>query len=468
MLQIFALLFSLTLLMACRAPAPPPPVQPLQEADLTLLSGGDTTNLTVLGRDAFAQPLANLSQDRRDQFFSGHQVFLRNWVTAPASAEGFDGLGPLFNAVSCASCHARDGRGRPPLREDEKMLSMLIRLSIPGQSEHGGPVAEPHYGLQLNPAAILGVAAEGVAKLTFRNSEGAFADGTPWSLISPNYQFDTLAYGPLANDVRFSPRVAPPLHGLGLLEAVDEALIRSMADDNDANGDGISGRVNEVWSERAQGMALGRFGWKANEPNLFQQTAGAALGDMGVTTSLFPHQNCTAAQRDCQNAFQQTTPEMDDRLLESMVFYMHTLAPPAVRNVNDARAKQGQALFVQAQCSSCHTPTLKTGTLPGYPELSGQTIKPYTDLLLHDMGADLADGRDDYKASGQEWRTPPLWGIGLTEQVNGHTRFMHDGRARNLTEAIVWHGGEASHSKQLFLNMTASERAALLFFLESL
>ncbi len=428
-------------------------------------SGGATTVFTT-SREAFSRPLANLPTKDLRNFAFGNKMFNTNWVQAPASVTSLDGLGPTFNRVSCSGCHFKDGRGRPPRDIHEPMNSMLLRLSVAGKAEDGGPMPHPAYGGQLNPLSIQGVPAEGRAYITYEEMTGVYADGTPYSLRKPTYHFTDMQFGAIGEETLFSPRVAPAVHGLGLLEAIPEETILDLADPEDKNGDGISGRVNYVPGPDG-GKVIGRFGWKANVATLRQQDAGAALGDIGITTSLNPEQNCPAVQSSCQQAIAGGEPEMSDMQLNKLEFYSQTLAPPARRNVNDATVKLGAQLFTQHQCATCHTPSFRTGP-HNIAQLSNQTIQPFTDLLLHDMGEDLADHRPDYEADGREWRTPPLWGIGLVKTVNRHTNFLHDGRARNLEEAILWHGGEAENSKQAFKNMSKRERKALITFLESL
>lgn len=430
-------------------------------------SGGDGTTFTR-GRNAFSQAAENLVGERRDRFFDGNAIFNRNWTTAPASTSALDGLGPTFNARSCSSCHFKDGRGRPPFSSDEPMSSMLLRLSVPGVDEHGGPKPEPTYGGQLNPQAILGVAAEGDARVVTHASSGRYDDGTAYELEVPSYELESLAFGALAEDTLISPRTAPQMIGLGLLEAIAEADLLARVDADDADGDGISGRANQVWDVAREQVALGRFGWKANQPSLQQQNAGAFLGDIGITSSLFPHENCTPTQADCEAALNGGAPEIDADHLDDVDYYTRLLAVPARRDVADREVQQGEALFEDVGCAKCHTPTFETGDVADFPELSRQTIHPYSDLLLHDMGEALADGRPDFEADGNEWRTPPLWGVGLFDDVNDHTRYLHDGRARNLEEAILWHGGEAESSSAAFKALSAAERAALLRFLGSL
>jgi len=433
-------------------------------------SGGAATVFDV-SRSAFAQDMPALSGDKEDDFFVGNSLFNRGWVTAPASTTQIDGLGPLFNATNCSACHFKDGRGRPPLDDSEPFTSLLLRLSIPGSDAQGGPLGDVNYGNQLQDNGILGVPAEARPRVRYTEQPGTFADGAPYSLRSPTYSFDQLAYGPLAADLQVSPRVAPAVFGLGLLEAIDEATLAALTDPDDKNGDGISGRFNHVWDVRKKALVVGRFGWKANQPSIAQQTSAAFQGDIGISSQDFPLESCTAPQTSCTAAKSGADAdgvELSPAFLASVVSYMHTLAVPARRNLEHADVVRGRALFTRAGCPGCHTPKLRTGELPGFPELSNQTIRPYTDLLLHDMGPLLADGRPDFEATANEWRTPPLWGIGLVSTVNEHSFFLHDGRARGLLEAVLFHGGEAVAARDAVLAFSLDERAALVAFLESL
>jgi CxxC motif-containing protein (DUF1111 family) len=431
------------------------------------LSGGETTVFDE-GVNAFSLSARNLEGERRDKFFVGNSIFRRTWVTAPSSTSGLDGLGPTFNASSCGGCHFKDGRGAPPQRDGEEFLGLLIRLSVPGTDEHGGPLGEPSYGGQFNHKSILGVPAEGASRVTYTEVPGTYGDGSPYSLRRPAYEVSELAFGPMAGDVMMSPRTANVMIGLGLLEALDEATIVALADEDDADGDGISGRPNRVWDPKSQSVQLGRFGWKANVPGIEQQCSGAFNGDIGITSPMFPAENCPPAQTACVAAINGGTPEIDQDKIDEATYYSRLLAVPARRNVKDAEVLRGKSLVVDAGCTGCHTQKLVTGELANVPEVSGQTIYPYTDMLLHDMGDELADNRPDFLANGREWRTPPLWGIGLVFAVNGHTNFLHDGRARDFAEAILWHGGEAERSREAFRTMNARDRAAVIRFLESL
>lgn len=430
------------------------------------LAGGDATVFddTEL---AYALPLRTLDHEQRGDFFVGNSFFNQNWVQSPSSTEGRDGLGPVFNAKSCSGCHFRDGRGTPPLQPGDEMLSMLVRLSVPGSDEHGGPLPEPTYGGQLQPRSILDVPAEGVAVVEYEEVPGAYADGEAFSLRRPSYRFDALAFGPMSADVMTSPRVAPVVIGLGLLEAVPEDEILAREDPDDADDDGISGRANFPFDPVSGAAALGRFGWKANQPGLVQQNTGAFLGDLGITTQLRPDQNCTQAQPECVAAFARPDPEADALVVDRVTFYTRTLAVPARRDVDDPIVLRGREQFHDLGCATCHVPNLQTGVAE-IPELTEQSIWPYTDLLLHDMGEGLADGRPDHLASGSEWRTPPLWGLGLLRVVNDHDNLLHDGRARGVAEAILWHDGEAQASRDAFVELSRVEREALLAFMESL
>lgn len=438
-----------------------------EDEDRTHLLGGQTTIFNTTP-NAFGQPAPGLERMDELFFFVGNSFFNQNWVTAPASTEARDGLGPLFNATSCAGCHFKDGRGRPPDFDGEAPTGLILRISIPERDLTGEYLPDPVYGAQFQDGAIPGVPAEVDIVLTYTEIEGAFADGTPYTLLQPHYEATNFAYGEPHPELMISPRLATQMIGLGLLEAVPEETVLAWADPNDADGDGISGRPNYVWDRLNNQMSLGRIGWKAQNPTVFDQVAEAFGGDIGITTGLIPGDNCTDAQSACAAAPHGGLPELTNDDLLKVVLYSSTLAVPAQRDYDDPDVIRGRALFQQAGCTACHRPEMQTGIHPTFPALSNQTIYPYTDLLLHDMGPGLADDRPDFLASGSEWRTPPLWGIGLFETVNGHTRYLHDGRARNLTEAILWHGGEAEAARDAFLNMSAEDREMLLAFLRSL
>ena len=426
-----------------------------------LMLGGETTSLSD-GANAFELSARNLSNEERRTFEVGDSFFTQNWVTAPASTEARDGLGPTHSALSCSSCHARDGRAKPPDGPGDPERGIVLRLSVPTAD---GPVDDPNYGGQVSDRSILGVPVEGLIVVTWEEVEGAYPDGTPYNLRYPVVTVGEPAFGPLHPDVRISLRVAPAIIGMGLLEAIPEERILALADPDDADGDGISGRPNYVLDVQTGELALGRIGWKSNQPSVLQQTAAAFLGDLGITSPLFPVENCPAPQEACLAAPTGGSPEIPEDRLGKVAHYVQTLAVPAMRNVDDPEVRRGADLFVQSQCAACHTPKHVTGDTHLLPPLRNQEIFPYTDLLLHDMGEGLADNRPDGLATGREWRTPPLWGIGLVETVNKHTMFLHDGRARSLEEAILWHGGEADESRLRFMNLSAADRQALIKFL---
>ncbi len=429
--------------------------------------GGEGTR-PAASPDAFSFQMANSPREHQRPFSFGNRLFNTNWVQAPASVKSFDGLGPMFNRVSCSGCHTKDGRGQPPASAQGPMDSMLLRVSVPGQSAHGGPAPVPAYGDQLSDRSIAGVAPESRAKIAYTEVPGAYGDGEAYSLRRPAYEVIDLGYGELPKDTMISPRVAPQMIGLGLLQAVPEDALRAMADPDDRNGDGISGRPNMVWDKSAKRAAMGRFGWKANQPSLRQQNADAAVGDIGLTSAINAEQNCTDPQAACLSAINGGEPEMSGEFLDKLTLYTMTLAVPAQRDASAIPVKKGLTAFQSMGCAACHAPALKTADIEGFPELSSQKIHPFTDMLLHDMGQGLADNRPDFEATGREWRTPPLWGLGLVPTVNGHEFLLHDGRARGFAEAILWHGGEAEKAKENFRNADKAAREALIAFLKSL
>ena len=424
--------------------------------------------VTESTRHAFSRPAPNLTVTQRAEFFIGNAFFNSPWVVAPASASARDGLGPLFNARSCDGCHNNDGRGQPPLKDNEQPVSLVIQFATPTPGDNNEPQSDPRYGVNFNPFAIGGVPAEGKLRIRHREIAGQFGDGTTYTLLAPEYSFEELAYGELAADTKSSPRVAPAVFGAGLLEAIPEAQIMERNDPDDANGDGISGRPNRVWDPLARREVLGRFGWKLNQPDIAHQTAAAFSGEIGMSTSLRPDQSCTPVQTQCAGAPDGGKPEITDEIFDRMVIYQRMLGVPMRRRLDAPEVKRGAQLFMDAGCESCHRATFKTADVHDQPWLSGQTIHPFTDMLLHDMGEGLADGRADFAATGSEWRTPPLWGLGLQKTVNGHTRLLHDGRARDTSEAILWHGGEAERAKEAFRTLSKSDRQAVLEFLDSL
>ena len=438
------------------------------------LQGGVNGTINLKTGEAFAQPIPPMLTADEINFKVGRSFFHTNWVTAPASTNAVDGLGPIFNTSSCNSCHIEDGRGHTPFSESEQLTSLLIRLSINGQDAHGGPNPDPDLGLQLRNNAILKATPDGQIYVNYTDKTVTYPDSSTIVLRVPAYQIKNLRNGHAVNFMT-SPRIANQLVGMGLLEAVPEATILSFADPNDSNHDGIIGKPNYVWNIEQQKTVLGRFGWKANEPTVRQQVAAALSNDVGITTPVNPASSLYGLEQTLFGGLPNGNntagePELPEPFFTNTVFYTEALAVPQRRNVTDPTIQHGKALFFQVSCANCHKPQMKTGDFADVPLLSNQTIHPYTDLLLHDMGTDLADGRPDYLASGSEWRTAPLWGIGLVSLVNNNNGMflMHDGRARTIEEAILWHGGEALNSKAAFMKLSKADRTALINFVNDL
>lgn len=446
-------------------------------------AGKGTTRFSV-NQNAFSHFLDNLSFEQEEQFKLGNALFRKIWVSSPSSTQASDGLGPLFNARGCQSCHIKDGRGHPPFEGQAENVSMFLRLSVPPGKDDArriidgvvdGEVGDPTYGTQLQDFAVPGLPAEGRMVISYVEQPVTLGDGTVVSLRAPTYSIADLAYGPLADEVMMSPRIANPMIGLGLIEQVPPQDILAKVDPDDTDGDGISGRANWAIDPETNAVALGRFGWKAGMATIRSQSAAAFVGDLGISTPLInaPFGDCTPRQTDCLALPTGEQPrlgpsEAPPPVLDLVTFYSQTLGVPERRDVGDPQVLAGKAAFYNAGCVSCHTPKYVTSKEAENPALRYQLIWPYSDFLLHDMGEGLADHRPEGLADGYEWRTPPLWGIGLTETVSGHTYFLHDGRARNLTEAILWHGGEAQTARDNFANMSAAERQDLITFLESL
>jgi CxxC motif-containing protein (DUF1111 family) len=436
--------------------------------------------------NAFSNSSGNMPFRKELDFKVGNGIFRKLWVSAPASTSSSDGLGPLYNARSCQRCHLKDGRGHPPEANfpDDDATSMFLRLSIPPKTQEQrqllaarkiNVIPEPTYGGQLQDFAIQGHDAEGKMHIEYADQPFVFPDGGKVMLRKPAYSVVRLAYGPLHPEAMLSPRVSPQMIGLGLLEAVPEAQIRALADPDDKDGDGISGRPNEMWSKDKNRLVLGRFGWKAGNPTVKAQSAGAFEGDIGISNPLARNAwgDCTVKQSRCRKAPNGSSAklgnvEAGEKFLNLVTFYAQNLAVPRRRNPDSPDVLAGKKLFYEVGCVQCHQPKFKTGALEGQPHLSGQLIWPYTDMLLHDMGEGLSDNRPEGVASGREWRTAPLWGIGLTPIVNGHSFYLHDGRARSLTEAILWHDGEAKGPRDAFAGLAKEDRERLVAFVNSL
>lgn len=423
------------------------------------LSGGIATVFDETSK-AFSHPIDGLNEHDLHIHELGDASFEQTFVSAPAPVNS--GLGPIFNNVSCISCHHNDGKGTPTFGFPTS--SMLMRISIPGTDPHGGPLAAPGFGVQLQTQAVFGKQPEIQFDINYSDSTVTYPDGSIIVLRKPVYVIKN-SYIPLPSGYMFSPRMAPPVFGAGLLENIPESTILSFADENDKDADGISGKANYVYNNYTGKTELGRFGLKANNPDVLLQVAGAYSQDIGVTNYIFKEESSAGQpQWDGLN----DDPDLADSILNAVAFYVKTLAVPARRNTTNPDVIAGEKIFTQLNCSGCHKPTVQTGVNVAFPYLSNQRIHPFTDLLLHDMGDALADNRPDFLATGKEWRTAPLWGIGLFQKTNGIPFYLHDGRARTLEEAILWHGGEAEKSKQQFMQLKQSDRSSLIKFLNSL
>lgn len=452
--------------------------------------GGAATVRARDDADAFSLSSANISFQDELQFKIGNGLFRKLWVSSPSSTLASDGLGPLYNARGCQNCHLKDGRGHPPDAAGQPGGSMFLRLSVPADDNAertriedylagtGNPYRptrpDPVYGGQLQDLSVAGVPAEGRMVVTYAEEAVELSGGEIAHLRRPTYRIEDAAYGPLRDDLMISPRVAPQMIGLGLLESVPAADIVAGADPDDADGNGISGRAQIAWSARYDKPMLGRFGWKAGMPTIEEQSASAFSGDIGISTPLHPAPSgdCTPAQHPCIKAphgdGDARVTEIDAEGLDLVTFYSQNLAVPARRDPEDPQVLRGKQGFYKAGCADCHRPKFVTARMQDRPEHSFQLIWPYSDMLLHDMGKGLADDRPEGLADGREWRTAPLWGIGLTRQVNGHSMFLHDGRARSILEAILWHGGEGRAARDHVAKMPPDDRAALIRFVESL
>lgn len=417
---------------------------------------GGSDSVPVHGAMAFELHFPSLPIPLRAAFQSGNSFFEQNWVASPASTKARQGLGPLFNARSCSSCHMKDGRGSVDFDN-----GLLLKFS-----------GNPAYGSQLQHKSLergvdsqnqnRDVKAEAELFVEYAEFEVSYADGKTVNLRRPHYRIARPAYGPLGENYRISPRLAPQLIGLGLVEAIpDESFFE---EEKKQQHEGlVSGRAH-----RLKSGGIGRFGWKAEQPSLKHQAAAAFRNDMGISNELFPDENCSDSQTDCL-ALSHTEGEyeLDPKTLERVTQYLQFLAVPT-RRLSES-SLHGEKVFQNIGCENCHRSSWLTADEPSLPDaLRAQTIFPYSDFLLHDMGEDLADHHPALEATGREWRTPPLWGLGLAQKIHPETGFLHDGRARSFEEAILWHGGEAEFSKEAFRQLPAPQRQQLLDFLLSL
>ncbi len=461
-----------------------PPTNDFSKAEqYEAMQAGGATSIDPITQDSFSHISATIPFEEEQPFRLGNALFKKLWVSAPSSTQASDGLGPLFNARSCMSCHLNDGRGKPP-EGGVSATSMVLRLSRPAATpEEQRGITEAQivnfpdliYGHQLQDLAVPGLPSEGKMAIRYTEEPVALGDGETVLLRRPTYEVTDLGYGPLDPATTLSPRVAPAMIGLGLIEAIPEADILAHADPDDANGDGVHGKAAIVRDHRTGKVALGRFGWKAQNASVRDQSADAFSNDIGISNPdrPDPHGDCTKAEAKCQEmptGVQKRLgrEEAPGPILDLVTFYSANLAVPARREASFPVTLLGKKIFYESGCISCHVPKFVTRRDSLDKAQSFQLIWPYSDFLLHDMGEGLADGQQVGSASGREWRTPPLWGIGLTQTVSRHSFFLHDGRARNLTEAILWHGGEAQKARDAFTSLPKDDRQALITFLESL
>lgn len=430
------------------------------------MTGGAATDRSAVGPDSLTPLAPNLDGPTEFDALIGRAVFQKLWVAAPTSTLASDGLGPFHDARACSDCHIRDGRGDAPGSADA--IGPVLRLAHPA----GG---DPIYGAQLQARAVTGIAREGRYDVTWRESIVTLSDGTAVPLRRPEVIARDLATGPIDPATTPSLRVAPPVIGLGLLAAVDEGDLLARADPEDRDGDGISGRANRAPDAAGRPGPVGRFGWKATAASLEEQAARAFSVDLGLSTARFPDAagDCTTRQPLCADLPDGVQPsqgpyEVPDDLLRLTTLYTASLAVPVRRGADDPAVLAGKRLFHDIGCAACHVPKYVTRRDATPAAMAFQLIWPYTDLLLHDMGEDLADGAAEGLATGREWRTPPLWGLGLAHDVNPRAGLLHDGRARSVLEAVLWHGGEAQRARDRVVGLAAADRAALIAFLESL
>ena len=474
------------------------PMQQLASFDPQEVKQGGDTGISISSAESYSKPSSNLTASRKGHFFIGNAFFRQPWVIAPASTDSRDGLGALFNVAACQSCHVKDGRGHAPMTSDDDADSLLIRLAMPATTDEQRQqlqnsliekVVHPMYGGQLQDRGIQGVPAEARIAVQWTDKPVTFADGHIEKLRAPTFNLTKPGYGAFDDDLMVSPRVALPMIGLGLLEQIPDEAIKKQAVDNknSTNGD-ISGKFNWVMDPQTGKHALGRFGWKAGQTKLITQNQSAFNEDMGLTSNIRPHESCMPTQTACMNATTgadeqgngKPPVEVNDEVAKFVEFYTRNLAVPHRRDADDTLVLAGKKRFYDMGCQSCHTPRYQLPkTDDDHLEQHGQVIYPYTDLLLHDMGDDLADRtiagklpakniQVEFLANSYEWRTPALWGIGLAQTVDPQSTFLHDGRARTLMEAVLWHGGEAQKQQQKVLKLDKQGRSELNAFLQSL
>ena len=406
------------------------------------------------------------SYDEEDIHILGKSFFRIPWVEAPSATTARDGLGPLFSANTCMHCHPGNGAGVPTDKNGEVTRSLVMRLSIPSSKNINnilvmkkGFVPEPTYGGQFSLNGTSDTPYEGSIQVSYSKIKGKYSDGVEYILQNPTYSLSDFQYGPLHKDTNIAPHIGLALIGLGAIEMIDEKEILANEDVDDNDGDGISGKVNWVYNPETNTTELGRFTWKAASSTVKHQSANAAHNDMGLSNPLFPKHNCTDKQEECKKAIEGRHDfDLPMERLDAITFYLQTLKIPSQRKSENF--EEGKKIFSKLGCVKCHTPSYKIA--------DGNTIHPYSDFLLHDMGKELSDGHTMFKATAKEFRTPPLWGVGLYAKVSGYTALLHDGRARTIEEAILWHGGEATSQKEVFKALSKNERDSLVEFVKGI
>ena len=470
------------------------PMQQLVSFDPQEIKQGGDTGISISSAESYSKPSSNLTASRKGSFFIGNAFFKQPWVIAPASTDSRDGLGALFNVAACQSCHVKDGRGHAPMNADDDADSLLIRLAMPATTDEQRQqlkdsliekVVHPMYGGQLQDRGIQGVPAEARISVQWTDKPVTFADGYVETLRAPTFNLTQPGYGKLDDELMVSPRVALPMIGLGLLEQIPDEAIKNQA--MKSKGD-ISGKFNWVMDPQTGKNALGRFGWKAGQTKLITQNQSAFNEDMGLTSNIRPNESCMPTQTACLNATTgadeqgngKPPVEVNDDVAKFVEFYTRNLAVPNRRDADNELVLAGKKRFYDIGCQSCHTPRYQLPkTDDDRLEQHGQVIYPYTDLLIHDMGDDLADrtiagklppkeAQVEFLANSYEWRTPALWGVGLAQIVDPQATFLHDGRARTLMEAVLWHGGESEKQQKEVLKLDKQGRAELNAFLKSL
>ena len=456
------------------------PIKPIQLFATVSLCVGFFTTSHAYGDASYADPLPGISAEQKLDFYLGEAIFQKFWIPAPSSTTASDGLGPIFNARSCNNCHINNGRGHAP--DDQiagsQVPSFLVRLGPKQTSKFADTeiyqhTGDPVYGQQFQIAHTAGVLSEGDYQLNYQYKTEVLADGSKVTLRKPNLAWQKLHYGPLHKNTGISMRVSPPLVGMGLLDNIPEATILANADPDDIDRDGISGKAN--WVKYQGKTQLGRFGYKATMPSVSAQNQSAFNTDLGLSTPDFPAAfgDCSEQQVECRQAPNGNSPhlenlEVDSQQVALVDSFIALSAPPAMRNLTQPWFVEGKSIFDDIGCAACHIAKMTTANNSKFSVLNNRTFYPFTDMLLHDLGDDLASEFPEASAEPREWRTAPLWGLGLSHEISGRIGFLHDGRAQSLEEAILWHGGEALSSKEKYTQLNAQQRLLLQRFLESL